>query len=136
MSEDISHAWDADDGGEEAFDLKMEEWAERDWATWLEDTLSFPFVATREDDDDDAIFTDVAEREPFRQGHKMETASGSRLDKRQVIHALLDEFAARSVSGNALLKPLHRLPPPCIPAGPTHRLSDSTLSRSIPRAVT
>ena len=71
MSEDNNHSWDEDDG-EELFELKMEEWAERDWATWLEDNLFFPFKAKREDDDAEAFFTDVADREPFRQGHAMD----------------------------------------------------------------
>jgi len=75
MSEDNSHAWDSDDGDTEAFDLKMEEWAERDWASWLEDNLSFPFTAKREDDDDDAFFLAASKRETFRLGHKMEVVA-------------------------------------------------------------
>ncbi len=63
-------AWDRDDG--EAFESKMEEWEERDWLAWLKNNLSFPFNAKREEDDDEAYFTDVADWEPFRLGHKME----------------------------------------------------------------
>jgi len=33
--------------------------------------LSFPFEVKREEDDDDAYFTDIAKHEPFRLGHVM-----------------------------------------------------------------
>lgn len=56
---------------EELFDRKFQEWEKRDWMMWLEQNLSFPFIVKRTEDDDDAYFTDVAEREPFRLGHKM-----------------------------------------------------------------
>lgn len=60
---------------QKALDLKYEEWAARDWFAWLRENLSFPFTATRMEDDDDAYFTDVADREPFRLGHTMQVVS-------------------------------------------------------------
>jgi hypothetical protein len=42
------HLWDEEgDAADEAFDLKLEEWEERDWVTWLAENLTFPFQATR-----------------------------------------------------------------------------------------
>jgi len=70
VTKEVKPAWDTDDA--DAFETKMEEWGERDWATWLGDHLSFPFKAKRAEDDDEAFFTDIADREPFRLGHKME----------------------------------------------------------------
>jgi hypothetical protein len=58
-------------GNEAAFNRKFRIWECRDWAAWLNRNLSFPFTAKRTDDDDDAYFTDIAEHEPFRLGHRM-----------------------------------------------------------------
>jgi hypothetical protein len=69
-TKDVKPAWDSN--AADAFEAKMDEWEKRNWATWLGDHLSFPFKAKREEDDDDAFFTDVADREPFRLGHKMD----------------------------------------------------------------
>uniref|UniRef100_A0A831U414 Uncharacterized protein n=1 Tax=Geobacter metallireducens TaxID=28232 RepID=A0A831U414_GEOME len=52
-----------------AFEDKLEEWRRRDWVAWLSEHLTFPFRAERINDEDDAYFTDSAEREPFRLGH-------------------------------------------------------------------
>ena len=71
MSTAYDSSWD-DDGNEEAWDKKYEEWDKRDWGAWLESNLSFPFAVRREEDDDDTFFTDVADREPFRLGHTMQ----------------------------------------------------------------
>jgi hypothetical protein len=78
MSNDDDHSWDLAEtregnvpGDEESFDRKYDQWEKRDWMTWLEENLSFPFQAERKEDDDDAYFTDVADHEPFRLGHKM-----------------------------------------------------------------
>lgn len=78
MSNDDDHSWDLGESSkdnlpldDELFDRKCEEWDRRDWMTWFEKNLSFPFEAKRVEDDDDTFFTDVAEREPFRLGHKM-----------------------------------------------------------------
>jgi len=72
------HSWDLAEtsegnlpANEELFDRKCEQWERRDWMTWLEQNLSFPFEVERMEDDDDAYFTDIADREPFRLGHKM-----------------------------------------------------------------
>ena len=64
-----NHEWDLDeDRG--AFEKKFEEWDKRDWMAWLGENLTFPFTVTREEDEDDAYFTDACE-DPFRLGHKM-----------------------------------------------------------------
>ena len=60
---------------EEAWDKKYQEWMKRDWMKWLRENLSFPFAVKREDDEDDAYFTDVAKYELFRLGHRMEVLS-------------------------------------------------------------
>lgn len=65
-----NHDWDLDeDNG--AFEKKFEEWDKRDWMAWLSENLSFPFTVTREEDEDDAYFTDACE-DLFRLGHKMQ----------------------------------------------------------------
>ncbi len=56
---------------EEAFDRKYHEWEKRSWEDWLKDNLNFPFFVKRMEDEDDAYFTDIAERQPFRLGHEM-----------------------------------------------------------------
>ncbi len=79
MSNTEDHRWDlqeSDDGylpeSEDAFEQKMKEWATRDWPVWLVQHLTFPFQATREEDDDDAYFAKGAAKAPFRLGHKMQ----------------------------------------------------------------
>ena len=77
MSNDEDHSWDLGESSkdkpfnEELSDRKFEEWDRKDWMTWFEENLSFPFEAKRVEDDDDTFFTDVAEHEAFRFGHKM-----------------------------------------------------------------
>ncbi len=56
---------------EEAFERKYQEWQQRCWETWLNEKFDFPFLVERMEDDDDAYFTDIADRQPFRLGHKM-----------------------------------------------------------------
>ena len=56
---------------ENAFEDICQKWTKRSWEAWLTENLSFPFVVRRTDDEDDAYFTDVADREPFRLGHEM-----------------------------------------------------------------
>lgn len=52
-NEDI-HLWDGEgEYAEDAFDLKYEEWEQRDWMTWLAENLVFPFKVTRQEDMDD-----------------------------------------------------------------------------------
>jgi hypothetical protein len=57
---------------EAAYDRKFKNWKRRNWIAWLSKNLSFPVPAKRTEDDDDAYFTDIADREPFRLGHIME----------------------------------------------------------------
>ena len=65
-----NHDWDLDeDCG--AFEKKFEEWDNRDWMAWLSENLTFPFTVIREEDEDDAYFTDACE-DLFRLGHKMQ----------------------------------------------------------------
>ena len=56
---------------ERAFEDICYKWTKRSWEAWLTENLSFPFVVRRTDDEDDAYFTDVADREPSRLGHEM-----------------------------------------------------------------
>ena len=78
MEQNYDFSWDLeeDDNGnlprnEELFDRKYREWEKRDWMEWLENNLFFPFIVERMEDEDDAYFTDIAKKEPFRLGHKM-----------------------------------------------------------------
>lgn len=69
MSTDYDSSWD--EGNHELWDRKYDEWEERDWENWLHAQLSFPFEVKREEDEDDAFFSDIASRQPFRLGHRM-----------------------------------------------------------------
>ena len=73
------HRWDLSEGDkgytpecDDVFEDKIEEWQARDWIDWLGKHLAFPFVATREEDEDDAYFSPGAAKALFRIGHKME----------------------------------------------------------------
>ena len=68
MTDGYDSSWD-ESGNEGAWERKYREWKKRDWNAWLKDTLSFPFEVHREQDEDDAYFTDVAKTQPFRLGH-------------------------------------------------------------------
>ncbi len=57
---------------DEAYEQKYGKWVKRDWMDWLAKHLSFPFTATREEDEDDAYFQEGAADAPFRLGHTME----------------------------------------------------------------
>ena len=88
MSTDYDSSWDlaeTENGytpeSDDAFERKFAEWEERDWMTWLEDVLSFPFMVERVEDHDDAYFTDVAEHEPFRLGHEMKVVEFAEEDE-------------------------------------------------------
>jgi len=49
-------------------------------------------MAKRTDDEDDAYFTDIADREPFRLGHTMEVIGmGSEVEPRNGIHIRVKE---------------------------------------------
>ncbi len=73
MSTKDEHLWDGE-GNEagEAFDLKYEEWEQRDWMTWLAENLVFPFKATREENMDDAELQEGAAGDLFEVGHAMQ----------------------------------------------------------------
>jgi len=78
MTEKYDSSWDlkeTDEGclpdNEDAFDRKCHDWQKRNWVSWLQDHLTFPFMAERMEDEDDAYFTEVAKREPFSLGHIM-----------------------------------------------------------------
>jgi hypothetical protein len=60
---------------EEAFDKIFQKWVKRSWESWLNKNLIFPFFVKRMEDQDDAYFTDIADREPFRLGHVMKAIS-------------------------------------------------------------
>ncbi len=70
MNANYDSSWDKDN--EELWEQKYEEWMKRDWLIWLREHLSFPFEVKREEDDDDAYFTDGATRQPFQLGHIMD----------------------------------------------------------------
>jgi len=59
-------------GDRTAYKKKFDEWYQRDWMTWLDENLNFPFTAERIDDDGDAYFREGAREEPFRLGHVMD----------------------------------------------------------------
>jgi hypothetical protein len=78
MTKDYDSSWDleeSDDGilpiEEDAFDKIYAEWKKRSWEPWLRNKFKFPFPVERVEDDDESFFTDIAESEPFRFGHKM-----------------------------------------------------------------
>ena len=75
---DYDSSWDLEESdrgnlpqNEELFERKYAEWEQRDWFTWLKDNLTFPFQVERVEDEDDAYFSDIADRELFRLGHVM-----------------------------------------------------------------
>ena len=79
MTENYDTSWDLIESNkdnlpddEDAYERKYQEWMERDWIPWLREHLSFPFQVKRMEDEDDAYFTDVAKRKPFRLDHIME----------------------------------------------------------------
>jgi hypothetical protein len=67
--EKYDSSWD--EGNDELWDKKYQEWEKRDWVQWLERHLSFPFDVERTEDSGDAFFFEEARREPFRLGHTM-----------------------------------------------------------------
>ena len=59
-------AWD--EGDENAWDEKYNDWSVRDWESWLLKSLSFPFEVKRVEDDREFIPQENNE-EPFTIGH-------------------------------------------------------------------
>ena len=57
-----------DEGNEDAWDEKSDEWSERDWGSWLKSNLSFPFEVKRVEDDRE-FFLKENNDEPFTVGH-------------------------------------------------------------------
>jgi Calcium binding len=79
MNAEYDCSWDLHESEEgnltenaDAFDRKYQEWQTRDWMRWLGKNLTFPFTATREEDEDDAYFQEGAAKAPFRLGHTMQ----------------------------------------------------------------
>ena len=73
MTEEIYDAsWD--EGNEESWYLKYEEWQERDWLDWLSEKLVFPFELERKEDLNKNPFVDTS-HEPFSLGHVMKALS-------------------------------------------------------------
>jgi hypothetical protein len=66
-------SWDR--GNEKLWEEKYREWEKRDWIQWFKTHLSFPFDVQREEDTDDAIFSEEVRRQPLRLGHKMTVLS-------------------------------------------------------------
>jgi hypothetical protein len=64
-------SWDEDN--EDLYDEKFSEWEERDWESWLNRNLSFPFEVKREEDGDG--WGDIKSSKPFSYGHIMEALS-------------------------------------------------------------
>jgi hypothetical protein len=67
MVKPYDSSWDGS-GDPQAFDRKYRQWSKRDWPSWLEDHLSFPFEVKRVEDMDDD-FTHSATPRPFSVGH-------------------------------------------------------------------
>jgi len=93
MSNADDHRWDLneDDKGytqecDDAFEEKLEEWQARGWMEWLAKELIFPFILTREEDEDDAYFSSGAAKALFRLGHQMELLA---LDEEDVDRGLM-----------------------------------------------
>jgi len=64
-------SWDEDN--EELLDQKFIEWEKRDWESWLNDNLTFPFEVKREEDEEG--FGGRASKSLFGIGHKMNVIS-------------------------------------------------------------
>ena len=78
MKKDYDSSWDLGKSAkgnlphdEDAFDKKYAKWEKRKWFKWLEENIAFSFTVKRMEDDDDAYFTNIAKKQPFRLGHTM-----------------------------------------------------------------
>ena len=68
MASDQKYDSSWDDGNEELWDEKYEEWEARDWWEWLTENLSFPFEAKRFEDLSSNPFASN-QNKPFGEGH-------------------------------------------------------------------
>jgi len=110
MAGEYDSSWDGDGDDENyddnAFDLKCEEWAKRNWAAWLKSNLSFPFKAKREEDMEE-FFSSRSKDEPFQTGHTMEVAG---LDEEDEKYGILVEVKEGKDSGYVPLADLEVTP--------------------------
>ena len=63
-----------DEGNDELWDKKYEEWENREWLEWLEDNLTLPFEVKRQEDMSENPFAHNREK-PFSVGHVMKVIS-------------------------------------------------------------
>ena len=66
--EKYDFSWD--EGNDDLWDQKYEEWQERDWLYWLSNKLVFPFEVERKEDLYSNPFVDTSKK-PFSVGHVM-----------------------------------------------------------------
>ena len=66
--ENYDSSWD--EGNEDLWDKKYEEWEKREWLDWLEDNLTLPFEVDRMEDMDSNPFVDHSDS-PFAVGETM-----------------------------------------------------------------
>lgn len=69
MNSEYDYSWD-EGNSEGAWDRKYAEWRKRDWLSWLNSNLDFPFTVNREEDED-SFSPYYEEEEPFSIGHTM-----------------------------------------------------------------
>jgi len=69
MTQEYDSTWDSDSDDGEAFDVKYAEWEKRDWESWLEKNLAFPFEVKREEDMEENPFD--PKRGPFAVGRRI-----------------------------------------------------------------
>ena len=69
MSTEDEHLWDGTGiKAAKAVERKRAEWRQRTWMTWLAENLTFPFTATRKEDEGTGHFPVSAAEDPFRLG--------------------------------------------------------------------
>jgi len=110
-----NHLWDlaeTADGNlpqsEDVFEEKFTEWQQRNWMRWLQDNLSFPFIAERTDDDDDAYFNSAVASKPFSLGHKMKVLA---LVNEDDLYGIIVKVREGRRTGSVPLCDLRVLPP-------------------------
>ena len=67
-----------DDDNDELFNKKYAEWKKRDWESWLNKNLTFPFEIKRVEDEEG--FGGLKSKKPFGIGHVMQVLSISEED--------------------------------------------------------